>query len=58
MPPKVDLNECDGVGACVEECPMDVLELVDNKAVVARPEDCTECGMCVDACPVGAIILL
>ena len=57
MPPEVNLNECGGVGACVEACPLDVLELVDNKAVVARPDDCAECGTCVDACPMEAITL-
>lgn len=58
MPPKVNLDECDGVGACVEACPMDVFDLVDNKAVVARSEDCTECGICVEVCPTEAIILV
>ena len=58
MPPKVNLDECDGVGACVEACPMDVFDLVDNKAVAARPEDCTECGICVEVCPTEAIILV
>ncbi|MBW6470797.1 MAG: ferredoxin family protein [Methanosarcinaceae archaeon] len=57
MPPKVDLNECEGVGACVEACPMDVFDLINDRAVVARPEECAECGACVDACPMLAITL-
>ncbi|HJH30158.1 MAG TPA: ferredoxin family protein [Methanosarcinaceae archaeon] len=57
MSPEIDLDKCDGVGACVETCPLDVWELVDNKGVVAQPDDCVECGACVDACPVGAITL-
>ena len=57
MPPEVNLDECGGIGACVEACPLAVLELVDNKAVVAQPDDCAECGACVDACPMEAITL-
>lgn len=58
MPPKVNLDECDGVGACVDACPMDVFDLIDNKAVATRSEDCTECGICVEVCPTEAIMLI
>lgn len=58
MPPKVNLDECDGVGACVDACPMDVFDLIDNKAVATRSEDCTECGICVEVCPTEAIMLM
>ncbi|NOR46608.1 MAG: 4Fe-4S dicluster domain-containing protein [Methanosarcinaceae archaeon] len=62
MPPKIDSDKCDGVGACVRSCPKDVLELKDEgfgnlKAYVAHPENCIDCGRCVGECPVGAITL-
>ncbi|MEW6685970.1 MAG: 4Fe-4S binding protein [Candidatus Edwardsbacteria bacterium] len=55
--PKIDLEKCDGDGTCVDSCPMQVLEIVDGKAKVVRPDDCTACTICVDACPQKAIVL-
>ena len=56
MLPKIDGNKCVGCGACVKQCPMNVLELGDDhKSGVARPKDCVECRACEAACPVKAI---
>ncbi len=52
---KIDKETCVGCGACVEVCPVNVIEMVDGKADPVRNEDCTSCGACVDACPVSAI---
>lgn len=62
MPPVVDKNKCEGIGACAEACPTDVIDIEadengDLKSVIARPDDCVECGICVDACPTEAITL-
>ncbi len=57
MPPKVDLDKCNGCGTCEDVCPEEVFELVDDKAKVVRPDDCTECETCVDECPTEAITL-
>ncbi len=51
----VDQDKCEGIGNCIEECPTDVYELQDNKAVPVRIDECVECCLCVDACPTGAI---
>ncbi len=62
MPSKVDTNICEGIGACAEACPLDVIDIEEDengdlKSVIARPDDCVECGTCVDACPAEAITL-
>ncbi len=62
MPPKVDINVCEGIGACVETCWNDVFELEEDrrgnlKAHVVHPENCGDCGRCVTACRLGAIEL-
>ncbi|WP_407354926.1 ferredoxin family protein [Methanolobus sp. WCC5] len=62
MIPKVDKNICEGIGACAESCPTEVIDIGEDdngalKAIIARPDDCVECGNCVDACPTEAITL-
>ncbi|KQC10325.1 MAG: ferredoxin [Candidatus Cloacimonas sp. SDB] len=52
----VNINEetCIGCGACIDTCPVEALEMVDDKAKV-DPDKCVDCGACIDACPVSAI---
>ena len=51
---KVISEECIGCGTCVDSCPFDAIDMVDDKAVIT--DKCTACGTCVDACPVDAIV--
>jgi len=60
---KIDLEKCDGTGACVEVCSyedaitvqeMTIAGKVVKKAVIT-PANCTGCGNCVSACPNRAI---
>jgi electron transfer flavoprotein alpha subunit len=51
----IDKDLCTGCGSCVDECPFEALELIDDLAVVN--EKCTLCGTCVDVCPEEAIAL-
>ena len=53
MPAKVDKEKCTGCESCVEVCPVEAIEMKDDKAVVS--DDCVDCGQCVDECPVEAI---
>ncbi|MFW5859585.1 MAG: indolepyruvate ferredoxin oxidoreductase subunit alpha [Planctomycetota bacterium] len=56
MPAKVDPDTCTGCTACVDTCPVNAIEMVNDKAVVDA-NTCTDCGACVDACPVEAITM-
>lgn len=55
--PIIDEDLCTGCEICVDECPNDCLELVDDVAILVRPDDCDECGTCVESCPSEAITL-
>jgi NAD-dependent dihydropyrimidine dehydrogenase PreA subunit len=54
---KVDEAKCNGDGICKEQCPLDCFEMQNDKAVLVRPDDCTDCGICVEGCPTQAITL-
>lgn len=53
--PTIDSSECTGCRMCVDACPADALDLVDDVAVLVHPDDCTECNLCAESCPMGAI---
>lgn len=52
----VDLGLCTGCGTCLSVCPKGVYEMKENRAVVARPDECILCRACYRQCPVSAII--
>jgi electron transfer flavoprotein alpha subunit len=49
----VDLSKCTGCGDCLESCPYDAIEIIDEKAYIN--EYCQDCTACLAACPEGAI---
>ncbi len=53
----IDKDLCTGCSVCIDECQDNALEMIDDIAVVARPENCNACGKCVDICPSEAITL-
>lgn len=52
----VDKEACVGCGACVGSCPVEAIEIVDEKAVVDA-DTCVSCSACVGECPVEAITI-
>src|SRR5699024_1377715 len=50
---KVIKEECIGCGQCVEVCPFEAIDIIDEKAVIN--ENCTICGSCIEVCPTEAI---
>ncbi|MDD1764114.1 MAG: 4Fe-4S binding protein, partial [Methanobacteriaceae archaeon] len=49
-------DECLGCGACINECPVDCIEL-EMPSPIHISEKCVSCGRCVEVCPVQAIQL-
>ncbi len=56
MSVKIEAATCVGCGACIGTCPVEALEMVEDKAVV-NEATCIDCGACVDVCPVACITL-
>jgi len=52
----VDKTKCIGCGACVVECPVEALDLIDGLAVV-DPKKCNDLGKCATVCPTNALSL-
>jgi len=56
MAAKVDNEKCTGCESCVQECPSEAIDMVEDKARVDA-DNCVDCGACVDACPAEAIAM-
>jgi ferredoxin len=52
--PWINKNDCIGCSICIEECPVDTIFLIDEKADI-NMENCIHCGVCHNACPEDAV---
>ncbi|MFZ5608869.1 MAG: cytochrome b N-terminal domain-containing protein [Pseudomonadota bacterium] len=55
---EVFLDQCNGCGRCVEDCPYEAITLAPrsdgapfSEEAVVNPERCVACGICMGACP-------
>ena len=51
----IDKDKCQGCEDCIDACPSQVLELVDDKAEAVNIDECLGCETCIETCPEGAI---
>ena len=57
---EINPDACNGCGACVEACRMDVLMPHPEKGkppIVLYPDECWFCACCVEECPRGAVTM-
>ncbi len=52
--PAIRSEQCRGCKLCATECPIHVISMVDNKAVIDASQ-CNHCGRCIKKCPFQAI---
>lgn len=55
--PQITVNKemCDLGGACIRECPRNVLDILDDELVPKYLYSCNLCGACMDVCDYDAI---
>lgn len=53
--PRVDADKCIGCGECVDICPTEVYELIDEKSVPVNADECIGCESCVEVCEQEAV---
>lgn len=56
----IDDSACIGCAACVNACPIGILEMVDEdseqkSSIGDKQDECTSCMTCVNVCPVNAL---
>lgn len=52
---KIDIEKCNGCGACASACHEGAIEMIDSKAKLIREDYCDGLGDCLPVCPTGAI---
>ena len=50
------MDLCIGAGDCIEVCPVDIFDFVNNKVDADNIGECTDCMACQGVCPNDAIL--
>lgn len=51
----VDEAKCEACEECVDVCPVEVFEMIDDKSSPVNADECLGCESCVEVCEPGAI---
>ncbi len=49
---------CMGLGSCARVCPVDAIEITQQRLAQVHPELCIGCGKCVRTCPRSLIVMV
>ena len=52
---KINEEDCNGCGLCIDACHEDAIVLINGKATLIRDDYCDGLGNCLPVCPTGAI---
>lgn len=53
--PEVDTKNCILCKECIDRCPVNAINLVDEKSINIKLDECIFCSLCADVCQEGAI---
>ena len=52
--PWINVEDCNGCGICVEQCPVNTIAMKNEEAEIDM-DGCIRCGICHDICPQDAV---
>ena len=55
MPAVIHEEKCNGCALCDRYCPLDVIHMENQIAVMRYPDECWHCGVCRQVCPKDAV---
>ncbi len=53
--PHVNKSACTACGICVENCPVEAIQIEPGEKAEVNPDVCIGCAMCIAICPTGAM---